>query len=411
VTEHPPIDSLARFAQGLLPPREMATVAIHVARCETCRTAATRPSIDPGGHPATYGEAIRRVTRRASHRAAQHERETRRAPGALDQILALPAEEWNRAIRSSPKYHSYAFAQYALKTCKATWSDDPHRSERLAELALEVANRLPNKEHGRRNLNDLRSKAWGYIANCRRIQTNLAGIPDALQAATENLFLGTANEQSRAMLLGFTTSYLISSGRSEAALSVCAEMTDIATNKKNRHLKGRTLIFLSNLYDMEQHTDMSLDNAHKAAELFKGVNRSRLATIARHNLAAFQAVADDPQSALATLATIGPDERHTLPKLDCVRFRWTEGLIHQKLGNLEIAVPLLADSRKAFQQARTPCNVAFVNLDLARAWLDLGRFERSLALSAEALFTFALRSTERATLVALDLFRQSGGLA
>ncbi len=115
MTEHPPLETLRRFADGLLPPDDMATVAIHVAGCETCRKQANGAE----GPSSPYAGAIRHVTGKASEREERFTNERRRAWSDLEQILALPTEKWNRAVRSSPRYLSYAFARQALAASEA----------------------------------------------------------------------------------------------------------------------------------------------------------------------------------------------------------------------------------------------------------------------------------------------------
>lgn len=387
----------------------MATVAIHVARCETCRTAATRPSIHPGTGPSTYGEAIHRVARRAGHRATQHELDKRTAFGALDQILALPTEEWNRAIRSSPRYHSYAFAQYALATCKATWSDNPHRSERLAQLALEVANRLSNKEHGRRNLHDLRATAWAYVANCRRIRSAYFAVPDALQRAAECLRSGTGDERDRAGLLSVTTSFLVSTGRFDETIAVCAEVEKLSRDLKAPVLQVKNLLLLSRLYDLESRPERALAITQRAGALLGAPGAPRLAALQRVNLALQQAEAGNPKKGLAVIRSIGAAQRQALSKLNRMRLTWTDATIRWKLGNLEEAVALLRGCRNGFEDAQTPCDAALVNLEMARIYIELGQTQQARKLSGEALFSFSCLGVERDTLLALDIFRQTGG--
>ncbi len=410
MTEHPPIDSLARFARGLLPPREMATVAIHVARCETCRTAATRPSIHPGTGPSTYGEAIHRVARRAGHRATQHELAKKRAPGALDQILALPTEEWNRAIRSSPKYHSYAFAQYALRACKRDWTDEPRRGLRLAELALEVANRLPNSEHGRRNLNDLRSTAWAYIANSRRVLAHYAAVPENLAAAGEHLRTGNGLEVDRAAILGFTSSFLADTYRFTTAMALLDELDHMYRNLRDRHLQGKNLLKRGHFYYLQKNYTESATAYRRAAELLEAKREPHLEIAQKRGVAFSEAEVGDPALGLQLLQEAVAEPLHGIGSLDRSRFVWQEGRLNWRLGKPEPAIDALTRCRRTFLQQEIDIDIALVDLDLARILIDFGHPTDALPLTREALPILAFHGFAREVIRSLELFRRAGGL-
>ena len=412
MSAHPPIDSLARFAAGLLPGSEMVPVALHVVGCPRCRAATTHPTATTprGGPSSAYAEAIGRVARRSAARASRHARQRRRAPALLSRVLGLPPEEWDRVIRSSPRLHSHAFACQALTEARAGWTDDPGRSERLARLALEVADRLGTAEHGRRNLEDLRSRAWAYIANCRRLRSAYSSVPDALQAAADHLGRGTGDERDRAELLRFTGSYLVDMGWDAEASEVSAEGHSVATELGDTHLEVEYLVLMSKARWTSGDRDGAFELVRKAARRLRPDRDPRLGLILATSLALFQSEMGHPRRALAAFRPPEPRQLASCGHMDLARFAWAESMIHRRLGDLDRAVELLAAGRQAFVDSPSPVIYACATLDLAYVHLDLGQSARAVALAAEAFPLFAFQALQREMLETLDLFRRAGGL-
>ena len=415
VSTHPPIDSLARFATGLLPAQETVTVALHVASCPTCQAAATRPQPGlrpgPAGEPTSpYAAAIRRVAERSGRRAARHERQTRRAPSLLDQLLALPTESWDRAIRSSPKFHSYAFARQLLVTCRAGWTHDPKRSERLATLALQVANRLRSAEHGRRNLEDLRSRAWAHIGNCRSIRSAYTSVPDALQRSVEHLHAGTGNERDRAELLRVTCSYFAYMGWAEQAREVYSEGLDIAVDLRDKALQVSLLVHGGQIELTAGHPGRALFALSKAARIQRTFNNPGMTAILTKYRALMQAETEDPRRGLATFRSVDRGALAGLGKMDLARFAWGEAMIHRELGDLGRAIASLDAACRSLVEVPSPVNWGCACLDLAQLHLEIGQPDRSLRLVTETFPVFAFQGLEIEMLDALDLFRQAGGI-
>jgi len=407
MTEHPPTETLRRFADGLLQPDDMALVAIHVAGCERCRDRAHREQTPRS----PYAGAIQSVARRAAKRETRFRQEEHRAPGDLARILALPTEEWNRAVRSSPRYHSYAFARHTLAASKAEWMDDPHRAERMAELGLFVADRLSNAGHGRRNLNDLRSKAWAYIGNCRRIQGRYGAVPDALETATTLHHAGTGNGRDRMALVSFLRSFLSATSRFDQAQELISELEAMARHYDDRHVRPRIPWSRALIARQQGQMDLAVEELKHALDPTQGLVDEHARIQLTYSLATTLTDAGKPQRALELLRSIGRDELRCLGRRDLVEVRWSWALTRWSLGDLSFALrqfrllsgPLLAD--------RSPVHAAFAQVDLARVLLELGETESARSSAFKAFPTLAINSLHRASLDALDLFRRAGGLS
>ena len=407
MSDHPPLKTLRRFADGLLQPDDMATVAIHVAGCESCRKQANRE--ERSSSP--YQGAVRRVARRSAKREAQFKRASRRAPSDLARILNLPTEEWNHAVRSSPRYHSYAFAQQALAASKAGWTEDPYRAERLAELGLFVADRLSNAEHGRRNLNDLRSKAWAYIGNCRRIQTNHSTVAEALQSALSLHFAGSAAGRDRIQLISFLRSFVSERFQFAEALELLDEIESLVSHYRDDHAKGRNFWERAVVKVNQREPDQAVFYLQEASRLLRE-SRERGSTV-RIKLTIADALTQtrNPGAASSIYETTTRAELTRLGELDRIRYCWSRARMHWRLGDPSRAAETLEALRDSLSDRRIGSDVAWMSLDLARIHLDLGNAEVASAAAFSAFPVFALRGPSQLTLQALDLFRQAGGLS
>lgn len=386
-------------------------MALHVAGCKSCQAAATRPRLGPEGEPVSpYAAAIRRVAERSAPRATRHERQRRRAPGLVDQILALPTAEWDRAIRSSPRFHSYAFARQVLSASKAGWTDDPARSQRLAELALEVTNRLSHVEYGRRNLNDLRSKAWGYVGNCRRIRGDFVEVPSMLGAASDSLLKGSGLVVDRARLIGLTMSYCIDTERFAEAEELSLEVEEIAGDLSDSTLKARNLIKVSRIDDILYRYDRKLEAAQKIERLLPDDNHGHLRGVFLVGLAYAKAQAGDRSEARSILASVDANFGIGGRRIDWAHRDWVDANVCRMMGDLVECLVLLRRSRRTFVKVGLPLRAAFVDLNLAETYVDLGQSERAVRTVSAGLPLFVLHGRQRHLLDALDLFRRAGGL-
>lgn len=413
MAKHPTIESLQRFADGLLPPDDMATVAIHVAGCDECRKRANGERLENQQDRETnsYAGAIRRIARKSTQRGARFNRDKRRAPSDLAKILALPTDEWNRAIRSSPRYLSYAFAQQALAASKAGWTDDPYLAERLAELGLFVADRLSNAEHGKRNLNDLRSRAWAYVGNCQRIYNDCSTSSTSFQQAVALHHAGSANGRERTKLISFLRSLVTDTCQHLEAFDLLDEIESRARHYKDHHELGRGLWARGKVHLEMSNADYAVPYLERSLRIF--INHGDLlpSVNVRSSPANTLINSGSPKDGLRIFSAISSGDRLRLGTLDRIRLDWLEAMALWKLGNPSLAAAELTRCRQELKQNRIAGDASRVSLDLARVWLDLGENEQAADAAFAALPALALRGHGHLSLQALDLFRRAGGIS
>lgn len=412
MSDHPSAETLRRFAEGLLSPDDMATVAIHVAGCEACRKRANGGGDEEqedreSGTSSPYAGAIRRVARKSAQREARFNRDKRRAPSDLARILALPADEWNGAVRSSPRYLSYAFARQALAASKAGWTDDPYRSERLAELGLFVADRLSTTEHGRRNLNDLRSRAWSYIGNCQRIRTEFREVPDSFEMAIAMHHEGSGGGRDRIQLFSFMQSYLSSLKRYPESVDLTSQVADLTRHYNDSHAEGRNLWARGLIECGWLKQGQAIETLERALGLLNERREPGSTHRLKLNIAAVFTKLETPAAAFSICRSISPSKLRSMGRLDTGRYYWTLAQAHWKMGNSGPTVPLLAQARRHFLCWNTTMLATDVNMDLARVFLQLGQANRAVKLICATFPSLVRRGDQADIVAALKLFRQA----
>ncbi|HEV2844883.1 MAG TPA: hypothetical protein VG477_08565 [Thermoanaerobaculia bacterium] len=196
---HPSREQLERFLLDGLSPRETALVMRHLVQgCERCRavTGSYWPfGSDPEERPP------------AAEGRFEYEAAMSRAFSAARRARADLASGEGQAAR----------LELLLRASHEEAAADPGRAVTSAEAAVEVAEGL-GEEHPVPVAEDLRARAWGALAEARRLAADLDGAEEALRRALEHLGRGTGCRLAKAQVLEIASALREVQGRScEAA--------------------------------------------------------------------------------------------------------------------------------------------------------------------------------------------------
>jgi epoxyqueuosine reductase QueG len=190
---HPSREQLERFLLEGLPPEETSRVMQHLVQgCGRCQE--VTGSIWPfGSDPEKvaskrfeYSDAMSRVFSAA--RRARADLEAGQGEAARLEALLRASQE----------------------------ATDPERAVAAAESAVAVAEAL-GEDHPAPVAEDLRARAWGALAEARRLAADLAGAEEALRTSLEHLGRGTGCRLGKARLLEVEAALRAAQGRSEEA--------------------------------------------------------------------------------------------------------------------------------------------------------------------------------------------------
>lgn len=215
---HPHDLLLQDFATGAL--EDQDKLLNHLVLCEDCRR--RLHLLLPSRLPAAQGvvdlsqrqdllttyDPLLRATSHLRGLETAYYRERAEAKTLLAELLEHPAERRVLLVRNSPRFQTWGLCELILKRSREQNFQDAVLGEDLARLSLEILDCLDLSYYGGEPVEDLRARAWGYIANSRRIKSDLRGAEEAFGLAFAALERGTGEPMEKAVLLDLRASLL-----------------------------------------------------------------------------------------------------------------------------------------------------------------------------------------------------------
>lgn len=360
-----------------------------------------------------YGTAFEQAAARAGERVDEVIRETAAAVALMPDILSETPPRRRERIRSEPRLWLVKLCDRLEAESRGAWARDPARAVELADLAVEVAERLDVRHYGESLVADARALAWAYLGNACRIASDLRRSEEALEHAAEVCRRFPVDLLTEAEVLGFQASLWHSRGRFAEAGRILDRVLSLYREAGDRHQQGRTLILKG----------MVAGNGGQWREAI-GILRRGLARIdpeaepclllaARHNLIWFLNDGGSHEEALEALEQSRSLYVEVGGPLHQVRLRWLEGRIALglcrlgQLGRLGEAKDALRLARDAFLEQGLCFDAALVSLDLAMAHFRSGEAAQVKRLAAEIIPVLQACQVHPETIAALLLLREA----
>ena len=402
-------------------PGEPQRVLDHLLACESClrRLQAlmrTQPS-DPSetvaslerrrGEPVNYEPALDRAAHALRHLESMYERERVEAFGLFAELVRHPVERRILIVRNCTRFHTWGLCEILLRRSREQNFQDAVLGESLALLALEVLDRLPPSEYGAEPLEDLRARAWAYVANSRRVKSDLRGAEDAFALAFASLRRGTQEPMEKAVLLDLKASLLRAQRRFPEALRCLRRAIVIFRQLGERHRAGRALMNMFTVHHFVGEPEKAIPLLYQALELIDPGREPRLLLVAWHNLIAELAEAGQFMEAQKLLVKARPlYKKFAQPWFRNPR-KWIEGQIARGLGQADQAEALFLSARDGFLLADAAYDTALVSLDLASLYAEQGRMAELKRVAEQMVPIFSSRQIHREALAALAYWRQA----
>lgn len=354
-----------------------------------------------------YSGVVAQVYESVIRETLELEQQRGTARELVEELQRLSPAQSELVIRNSDRHQAWAVAEELLEESRRGWSDDPERSERLAEFALAVASRLAMSGFKAELLNDLRAEAWSFIGNCRRIRSDLYAAETAFRSAWECLASGSGDCLTRATVLDLESSLQRAKRSFEAAERLLLEAIACYRELSDRHMEGRALLNVANLYWMRGRLNESLAAMEEAAKLLDVGREPTLLYALKKNTMLVLADLGRLDEARALLPEVRELGRSQDSRLERLRLRWTEGLLLSRAGQAELAEEVLRQVREGFISAGIGYDVALVSLDLAALCQEHRRNQEVRRLARETYPLFSSRGVHREALAAWNLFQQA----
>jgi hypothetical protein len=103
----------------------------------------------------------------------------------LMDLLSQPKGLREPSLRIDPRFRAWGFVDLLVSRSLEAVTQDAEHAEALGQLALTASSLLDTRLYGVESIEDLRARAWGHIANARRVRSNLAGAEQGFASAKE----------------------------------------------------------------------------------------------------------------------------------------------------------------------------------------------------------------------------------
>lgn len=325
------------------------------------------------------------------------------AEALLADLVAQPEGQRALLVRNRERFHDLALVELVLEEGRTCCFEDPHRGRRMIELGISMIDLLDHGYHGRRLLDELRGRGYGFRGNADRIVGDLTAAEEAFRRAAE-LLAGGSCRLDRACLLQFVASLRRVQGRLPEALELLAEAAEIFESEGEDTKAGRAYLGMgAALTDMGE-LERAEQTLYEALVRIDASEDPRALLGVRHGLAACLAEQERYQEAADLMAELEP-EYDRFPELHLRTLRrWTEGKVLSGLGREEEAERVLLEVVRECRAAGLPLVAADVSLTLAMIYERQGRTAELRRLAEEMTAIFFSREIPRESAVALAFF-------
>jgi hypothetical protein len=240
-----------RFLRAEAMPEERIGLVRHLlVRCPECLRTTGESTEDPAfglrrREPipeSAYNDVLARVEKRTSKVAGRLADERAQAAALWHGLRETTPEQRRIRLHNDRRFHSWGLCEHLIDGSREAGRQEPQRALELAELAVEIAQRLDGRRYGAERVADLRAVAWDALGNARRWLADLKGAAEALRCARQETARGTGDLLTEAIVTTSEAALAIDQGR----LAGLEESLDRAIRTFRRvgdsYLEGRALL-------------------------------------------------------------------------------------------------------------------------------------------------------------------------
>jgi transcriptional regulator with XRE-family HTH domain len=365
------------------------------AELEKALTGAGRSAI------ALVMEEIREEDREPWERAAPpSEADRLEAAAAWERLAARDAKVLRFLVEACPELQTWAFAERLCHASEDAASGSAEDALELAQAACRAADLARCEEpFGSR----LRGYTRGYLANARRVKTDLREAREGFAHALK-LWGEGAGAQPDLLAEWRLLDRAASLSRADRRFAHALDLLARAQAAAPREAHGR--ILLNRAFTLQQQGDAkgALSTLREAEPLVDGQREPHRLYSLRMNLAVTLCDRGRYKEAESLLPQVRELAVALRKELDQVRVLWLTGKVAAGLGRKDEARLAFEQVRRAFTERQMAYDCALVSLDLAALHLEEGHTAEVRALAAEMLWIFKAQGIEREALSALKLF-------
>lgn len=375
--------------------KESSKVGLSETQAESDGAASPRESTDE------YRTPISEFLTKDALLRARLAKERSEASSLAAELRLQPALRRKWLVRNFQRFKAYALAEHLLDLAWNLWHSDPGSAEDLSQVALEIAEQLDEKVYGAALINDLRAKAWAWIANSRRVSSNLRGVEEAFRAADFFLAKGSGDPSERAAILSLVAALRRSQRRSSEAAALLDTAETIHRESGDQSKEAQVLIQKAIYLNLPEQGEQAIQLIRQALKLLRDQTEPRLLFYAHHNLIVFQNAVGKTEEALEHLGVVRQLANEVGGTLDEINIELVQGRVLANAGQTEEAEKALRHARNRFIEEGMGFLAAEATLDLAKLYVSTGCKEEARELATDLLPVFRFGDMHRGVLPAL----------
>jgi tetratricopeptide (TPR) repeat protein len=354
-----------------------------------------------------YAAAFEQAAARVSKRVDLAHRESEEAATLLSDLLREPGPLRRQRIRSEPRLWLLKLCERLETASREAWAENPALAVELAQLAVDVGERLDVEKYGEALVEDARALAWAYLGNAWRIASDLDKAEQALARAEDLHRHFEIDLATEAEILGFRASLRNTQGRFQEAARLLDRAVQLYREIGDHHQEGRALILKGTVLGDGGAVHEAVHHLREGLARIDPETEPRLLLVAHHNLVLFLSDAGRNAEALAALEQSRPLYLRLGSRMDLLRLRWLEGRIALGLGRSAEAERALSLALEAFLELGIGLDAALVAFDLARVYARRGDCAAVKRIAADIVPVFQSCHVQPEALAALALFRDA----
>lgn len=402
--------TLDRFAAAARQPPEAVDLLLLVHRVLTSTS----------GLPRNKASVLSRAVLAAMTAGAEAARRTLAA--ASQEVEAKAAEEtaarlWERLKRYAPEERRElvgafpAFRSWALavRICEASIRAAANRPEEaldLAELAVEIARRIPGDPGWRSRVEGY---CWAHVGNARRVANDHARANAGFNRAWALWRAGGSSSLDSRIpewqMQSLEASLRRAEGRFPEALQLLAEARAGADEEPKA--TARILLKKEHILALTGDLEGAFASLHEAAPLVKASGDNRLLLALQFKMANNLLQLGNVRQAADLLTEIRELVVRQAKEMDLIRVTWLEGRIKASQGKPGEAMRAFEQVSHYFTSLEMPYDAALASMDLAIVYLKEARNREVMHLALALNWIFEHQGVAPEALASLALFREA----
>lgn len=310
-------------------------------------------------------------------------------------------EDLKLLVKEASEFQTWAFCERLAAESIAQASNHPRRALELAELAREVAERVPGSQSWRERLTGY---AWAHIANARRVSSDLPAAERALGQAWKLWQQGAAGDPG---LLDPVWLPWIEAALRKDQRRFAAALEQIETSLgmvKDGSLRGKILLSKASILQVLGNPEASAEALREAAPWVDARAEPRLAFLLRFTLVANLCQAGRTREARELMPSVRTIAEGLGEPIDLTRVVWLDGKILAAENRTAEARTALEHVARDFTARELAYDAALVSLELAIILLSENHSAEVRSIAAGLIWVFRSQGIHREALAALRVF-------